>query len=285
MTLYSDYSATPGDNNSPPPVGAPEGMYPSSVNDTMREMMSVIRQLGDQVQTTFGGLGDMSKQTSSNVSISGGAVTATLAGPGSGVTSLNASNIASGTVPAGALSGSYPISVNSANDASTLGGVSLASLLPVGAIIMYMGNMANVDSNHWAVCDGTRGTPNLLNRYPCGTNSTGGMAPFGGGNQTTDSQGSHSHGGATLGHALTIEELPAHTHNTTITHWDRGGGNHGYIGPGTGNVGTQQWLSDPTGSDPANVHIHGIAADGAHTHTIAPPVPLSFGLWFLMRIA
>jgi len=47
---YTKYSLTPADNNSAPPNGAPEGMLPSGVNDTMRDMMSQIRDVGDGVR-------------------------------------------------------------------------------------------------------------------------------------------------------------------------------------------------------------------------------------------
>jgi hypothetical protein len=283
MTLYSDYSATPADNNSPPPVGAPEGMYPSSVNDTMREMMSVIRQLGDQVGTTFAGLGTMATQNADSVAITGGSVTATLAGNGSNISGLNAGALTTGTVPQQALSGTYHISVDHAADADTLGGVSLSSILPLGAIIMYMGDVTKVDSTRWAICDGTRGTPNLAGRYPVAINAASNMIASGGVIGATDPAGTHTHGGNTLGHALTIDELPPHTHNTAITNWDQGGGNHGYIGPGTGNAGQQQWLSDPTGN--GWTHLHGISSDGLHQHTVPWIEPPSFGLWFLMRVA
>lgn len=42
MSNISTYSATAANNNSAPPNGAPEGMQPSAVNDTMREIMSGI---------------------------------------------------------------------------------------------------------------------------------------------------------------------------------------------------------------------------------------------------
>lgn len=74
MTTYLNYSATSADNNTAPPVGAPEGMYPSAVDDTMREMMSVVRQLGDQTQSTFTALGTMSQQNANAVNITGGTV-------------------------------------------------------------------------------------------------------------------------------------------------------------------------------------------------------------------
>ena len=47
---YTKYSLTPADNNAAPPNGAPEGMLPSAVNDTMRDMMSQIRDCGDGIR-------------------------------------------------------------------------------------------------------------------------------------------------------------------------------------------------------------------------------------------
>jgi hypothetical protein len=97
MTVYTDYSAIPADNNSPPPVGAPEGMYPSTVNDTMREMMSVVRQLGDQTETSFGGLGTMASQNANNVNITGGTLKVSNA---TIVSTLNTSSVKTGGVTA-----------------------------------------------------------------------------------------------------------------------------------------------------------------------------------------
>jgi hypothetical protein len=47
---YTKYSLTPADNNAAPPNGAPEGMLPSGVNDTMRDMMAQIRDVGDGIR-------------------------------------------------------------------------------------------------------------------------------------------------------------------------------------------------------------------------------------------
>jgi hypothetical protein len=47
---YTKYSLTPANNTSAPPDGAPEGMLPSAVNDTMRDMMAQIRDCGDGVR-------------------------------------------------------------------------------------------------------------------------------------------------------------------------------------------------------------------------------------------
>lgn len=47
---YTKYSLTPDNNNSAPPDGAPEGMLPSGVNNTMRDMMAQIRDVGDGIR-------------------------------------------------------------------------------------------------------------------------------------------------------------------------------------------------------------------------------------------
>jgi hypothetical protein len=47
---YTKYSLTPASNNAAPPDGAPEGMLPSGVNDTMRDMMAQIRDCGDGIR-------------------------------------------------------------------------------------------------------------------------------------------------------------------------------------------------------------------------------------------
>jgi len=47
---YTKYSLTPANNTATPPDGAPEGMLPSAVNDTMRDMMAQIRDVGDGIR-------------------------------------------------------------------------------------------------------------------------------------------------------------------------------------------------------------------------------------------
>jgi len=47
---YTKYSLTPSNNTATPPDGAPEGMLPSAVNDTMRDMMAQIRDVGDGIR-------------------------------------------------------------------------------------------------------------------------------------------------------------------------------------------------------------------------------------------
>jgi len=46
---YTKYETNPALNVNPPPNGAPEGMVPSTVNDTIRDVMAEIRLLGDSI--------------------------------------------------------------------------------------------------------------------------------------------------------------------------------------------------------------------------------------------
>ncbi|WP_278370209.1 hypothetical protein, partial [Pseudoalteromonas lipolytica] len=50
MGEIRDYSTTADDNNSTPPDGAPEGMAPSSVNNTMREAYARIKRWYEDCQ-------------------------------------------------------------------------------------------------------------------------------------------------------------------------------------------------------------------------------------------
>jgi len=69
---YTKYSLTPADNNAAPPNGAPEGMLPSAVNDTMRDMMAQIRDVGDGIR---GGTYTMTAPVITGGSITGVALT------------------------------------------------------------------------------------------------------------------------------------------------------------------------------------------------------------------
>lgn len=87
MTTWRDYNAEPDQNTSPPPVGAPEGNYRGDVvNNTFREVMSVVRDLGDTTLkideedgsfTSESVARSMALQSKTAVNITGGAITNT----------------------------------------------------------------------------------------------------------------------------------------------------------------------------------------------------------------
>ncbi len=123
---YTKYSLTPADNNAAPPNGAPEGMLPSAVNDTMRDMMAQIRDVGDGIR---GGTYTMTAPVITGGSINGTTVGATTASTGRFSTLTNAA-LTSGRVTYAGTSGVLQddadftfngTTVTMANDASISG--------------------------------------------------------------------------------------------------------------------------------------------------------------------
>jgi len=123
---YTKYSLTPANNTAAPPDGAPEGMLPSAVNDTMRDMMAQIRDVGDGIR---GGTYTMTAPVITGGSINGTTIGATTASTGKFSTLTNAA-LTSGRVTYAGTSGVLQddadftfngTTVTMANDASISG--------------------------------------------------------------------------------------------------------------------------------------------------------------------
>ena len=101
----------------------------------------------------------------------------TFSGSGASLTSLNASNLQSGTVADARLSNS--------------------SLFVTGMIIMWNSTVASIPTG-WVLCDGNNSTPDLRNRFVVGAGTGGNYSPgdTGGADSVT----------------LTINQIPAHSH-------------------------------------------------------------------------
>jgi microcystin-dependent protein len=69
------WSTTPGDNDAPPPNGAPEGMAPSGVNDTMRQIMAGVRAWFEDFSWTNLGTAGLSYETGTQFSATGNVTT------------------------------------------------------------------------------------------------------------------------------------------------------------------------------------------------------------------
>ena len=116
---YTKYSLTPANNNAAPPDGAPEGMLPSAVNDTMRDMMAQIRDVGDGIRDGTYTMtapkitgGSITGITFSSIVVTGGSVT--------GVT-FSSSNA---TITGGSITGITDLAVaDGGTGASTLTGI------------------------------------------------------------------------------------------------------------------------------------------------------------------
>jgi hypothetical protein len=99
---YTKYSLTPANNNAAPPDGAPEGMLPSAVNDTMRDMMAQIRDVGDGIR---GGTYTMTAPVITGGSINGTTIGASTASTGafSTLSATGVTTVQAGTVSAPAI--------------------------------------------------------------------------------------------------------------------------------------------------------------------------------------
>lgn len=94
----------------------------------------------------------------------------------------------------------------------------LYNLIPKGSIIMYNG-LASEIPDGWGICDGTNGTPNLINKFIKAASSSGAEE----GQEEIQ---------------LTIENLPTHTHQlqpTSISTSINGSHSHNYTAPISGN--------------------------------------------------
>ena len=82
------------------------------------------------------------------------------------------------------------IYLNTMDSIRTIANQSFLHLLPKGTIIPYSGRRDSIDFNYWAICDGTKGTPNLKDRFILG----GTFAKLG----TRGGTSNHSHSASTV---------------------------------------------------------------------------------------
>lgn len=138
-------------------------------------------------------------------------------------------------------------SVSLGMDADKLDGLHksdlVSSVLPVGAILIWNGDLGDLPSN-WKLCDGkTYGsvtTPNLQDRIVVGAGGTHAIGATGGAFSTAIS------GTITIGgHAVTAAEMPVHTHSYT-DYSDSAGYLYQY-GGGSGCAGSETYQSLNTG--------------------------------------
>ena len=141
---YTKYSLTPSNNNAAPPDGAPEGMLPSAVNDTMRDMMAQIRDCGDGIR---GGIYTMTAPVITGGSITGVALSGnTLTSPVITGGSINNTPIGASTRNTGAFTtltsnGATTFTAGTASTSTTTGTAVITGGLGVSGRI----NAANFD--------------------------------------------------------------------------------------------------------------------------------------------
>jgi hypothetical protein len=126
----------------------------------------------------------------------------------------------------------------------------LSSQVASGTIVIWGASEASIPAG-WSHCDGTNGTPNLVNRIPVTAGNSYALDATGGASTVSSTAASIT----IAGHAVTSSEMGAHTHtgivdyqDTAITH------NEAYL--------------DYNGGDVGNVSYTGSTGGGAtHTHS------------------
>jgi hypothetical protein len=160
--------------------------------------------------------------------------------------------------------------------------------IPVGGIIMWAGLIVDIPES-WALCDGTNGTPNLVNRFIVGAGDAYNPGESGGSETasligSTEEAGDHTHALTIADHALSIAEIPAHTH----------GIRYGRTGTSTYSAdaddGNGIIQSEPTGGGGTHTHAGSTAANaGVHSHDITIDMelvkPPYYALCYIQKIA
>lgn len=186
-----------------------------------------------------------------------------------------------------------------------------AGRVPVGGILIWSGTAATIPSN-WALCDGTRGTPDLRSRFVLGAG--GGRAPGdtgGAESATTSEHEGHAHGDGTLAAAdvadhshgpgtYAADAVPDHEHDFAATTGTEAATLPAGTGAATATAAHSHAVSGTT--DPAGGHGHAVsgtsgeagghghdvdgetATGGAHTHEVAI-MPPWYALAYIMRVA
>lgn len=177
-------------------------------------------------------------------------------------------------------------------------GSQASGTIPVGGIIMWSGSTASIPTG-WALCNGTNGTPNLLDRFIVGAGSGYGVGATGGASSVTlsiNEMPSHNHGGSAgvggrHGHKIRISSYDGSFGNTNA-----GRARGGFITVNGNDTNIAGRIDDPTaaqyqqlgGADGGDVnasgqHSHSITAEGGNAaHENRPPY---YALAFIMRVS
>lgn len=176
----------------------------------------------------------------------------------------------------------------------------LLNSAPILGIIPFHGDVVDVPDNWWP-CDGTHGTPDLRDRFVLAAGPVNAVDSFGGvsthsHSATIDAGGAHAHTGTTGGTALTIAQLPAHTHNNGVVDKNDNLFNHGGVAAaptmansidGNSSDGVREGITTSVGSGATHNHSVSIDSGGAHTHTAttsnATNLPPYYTTLYIMR--
>lgn len=155
-----------------------------------------------------------------------------------------------------------------------LNGLLIPGVVPTRGMIMMWYGARSVVPAGWLICDGTQGTPNLLNRFPMGAGATNINEGATGGAEN------HTHvttvTTTVAGHALDVTQIPPHSHATFPIALNIQSG----LGAGHFSVDNKQTSqTGQTGGGAA--HSHGATSNASVQ--AASNLPPFLALWFIMK--
>ena len=116
-----------------------------------------------------------------------------------------------------------------------------------GIIVMWSGAVDKIPTG-WALCDGTNGTPNLVNRFIVGAGSSYAVGATGGSDSVT----------------LTTAQMPSHKHTASTSITTNGAHTHEYGYPSTTNMYSGNLSGGPVIKKMVSADTE---ESGSHTHT------------------
>jgi hypothetical protein len=155
---------------------------------------------------------------------------------------------------------------------ATLDGYSAQQIIdagaPSGCITLWSGTIESIPTG-WYLCNGSNGTPNLRDRFVVSAGNNYARGSFGGSVNATPS------GTVTIGtHALTVDEIPPHTHQYyDYYRLSSGGAGSYYIAPSFDVLSTTI-----AGTSTAHGHIGSMFTGAAGSI-----LPSYYALCFIMR--
>lgn len=161
-------------------------------------------------------------------------------------------------------------------------------LVHTNMILWWNGTTGSIPAG-WHLCDGTVGTPDLRDRFIVGAGLTYALGATGGSAAGVTGSTDPVSGITIAGTALTVNQLPAHSHRfwsgvaatgTTSGKCPDWGAGAAYNSTITSGPYAGQQIIENTGT--GATHTHAISGNLAHTHSI--PLPPYYALYAIMKL-
>ncbi len=142
--------------------------------------------------------------------------------------------------------------------------------IPPGGVILWSGSISAIP-NGWALCDGSNGTPDLTDRFVIHADADSGG---------TNNVGDIGDGvGATGGTALTLSQIPSHTHS-----FSGQGDTNKVSGSIRHSVGDGVVTGHSTSTKATTEKTKATGSGNSHNHSIQDYKPKFFALAYIMKL-